>query len=565
MPSTNERSSRQASALLLVFTCFAAGLLGYFEWRDGRPFTYDDAWYMETSLRLFDALAEGRWLSFVHEYCGSFGGTKAPLIAVAPLPFFLLLGRQLDPTFLVNAAFLFLSSIYLYALARRWYSPAVGLLSVVVFQTFPVIAGLARWYLTEYGLAALVIVFLYYLEASDELRSPGANLALGITLGLGLLMKVLFPAFVLGPLLLTWLARRDPTWLAPRAGPARPVADIVEQQPARPSGATGRQRSMAAFAATYPLCFIGLTGALIAASWYALNLGRVLSFAWVNLFGNVADDYRPPMSSWLRALPQESVSLYYALALAAFGLAALFILWKRGELRWRRRHAFLLAWFAPAAIALLSPHNNAVRFAAPGLAVLAILLARSMLLTISAVSRRQLVQAPMLAATLALPLSAFAAITLGAPGLAGELYRSTYWYRPPDQEGQWNQQRVLDALRKLAPAQQQDYNSIIGVEHPYLNANLLNYLSQREHGMSAFAGFGYADNSVERAVRRISEPQVHFLLMADGFSQSELPAFLNRVNAQVRRLLDSHRLPFRYRSTVRLTGRIELRIYERQE
>jgi hypothetical protein len=274
---------------------------------------------------------------------------------------------------------------------------------------------------------------------------------------------------------------------------------------------------------------------------------------------------RPPStSSWLRALPQESVSLYYALALAAFGLSAAIILWKRGELRWRRRHAFLLAWFVPAAIALLSPHNNAVRFAAPGLAVLAILLARSMLLTVAAPTARQAAQAAMLAATLALPLSGFAAISLGAHGFAGDLYRSTYWYRPPDHEGQWNQQRVLDALRELAPASQQDYSSIIGVEHPYLNANLLNYLSQREDGVSNFAGFGYAEDSVERAVHRINQPGVRFVLMADGFGQSDLPAFLNRVNAEIRHLLDSHSLPFRHRSTVRLTDRIQLRIYERE-
>jgi hypothetical protein len=423
------------------------------------------------------------------------------------------------------------------------------LLAVVVFQTFPAVAGLSRWYLTDYGLAALVIVFLYYLAASDNLRSLRANLALGVTLGLGLLMKIVFPAFVLGPLLLTWLGRRRD---GARFG-AKP-------------GSGGRWQALATFATDFPLCSIALVGGFIASSWYALNFGRVLAFAWANIFGNVAADYRSQdPSGWLRELPHESISLYYALALPVFVLAALFILWKRGELCWRRRHWFLLAWFVPAACALLSGHNNSVRFAAPGLAVLAIILARSMLLTVSAISTRHVAQRAMLGAVLAVPLLGFARVTLGAPRFAGDLYRSTYWYHPPDQQGQWHQEMVLNALRELAPTGQQECYAIIGVEHAYLNANLFNYLKQREGSRFTFAGFGYAESSVEQAIRHINKPKARFILMAEGFHESELPAFLNRVNAQVQRLLDTQRLPFRYRTTVRLTERIALWIYEREE
>jgi 4-amino-4-deoxy-L-arabinose transferase-like glycosyltransferase len=503
---------------------------------------------METSLRMFNALAEARWLSFLYEYCGSFGGSKAPLISVTPLPFLFLFGKRLDPTFLVNGSFLVLSCFYLYALVRRWYPAAVALLSVVVFQTFPAVAGLCRWYLTDYGLATLVIVFLYYLAASDNLRSGSANLALGATLGLGLLMKVVFPAFVAGPLLLTWLGRRDGFSTPPAPGP------------------DGRWRALPTFATRYPLAFISLIGGLIASSWYALNLRRVLAFAWANVFGPVAADYRPAdLSRWLLDLPHQSISLYYALALPACLLAALVILSRRGELSWRWPHSFCLAWFIPAGCALLSTHNDSARFAAPGLAVLAIILARALLLTVSAISGQRGVQAAMLGAVLAVPLLGFVRVTLGAPAFAGNLYRSTYWYHPPDQQGQWNQERVLEALRELAPAQQPDCTVIVGVEHPYLNANLFNYLKQREGSRFTFAGFGYAESSLEQAIRRISTDKTCFILMAEGFDESELPPFLNQVNAEVQHLLDAQRLPFRHRTTMRLTDRIALRIYERQQ
>jgi hypothetical protein len=92
---------------------------------------------------------------------------------------------------------------------------------------------------------------------------------------------------------------------------------------------------------------------------------------------------------------------------------------------------------------------------------------------------------------------------------------------------------------------------------------MLNYLKVREGGPFAFVTFGYAENSVERAVARIEERRARFILMAEGFPEGELPEFLNRVNGGVQALLDENRLPFRYRTTVRLTEQIVVKFYER--
>src|SRR2546426_1072291 len=52
---------------------------------DKRPPTFDDAWFLETSLRFYHRLTERGIVDFLYTYAQSFR-TKAPLISVLPLP-----------------------------------------------------------------------------------------------------------------------------------------------------------------------------------------------------------------------------------------------------------------------------------------------------------------------------------------------------------------------------------------------------------------------------------------------------------------------------------------------
>jgi 4-amino-4-deoxy-L-arabinose transferase-like glycosyltransferase len=533
-------------AFLAVFTLLALGFLAYFEWTDKRPPTYDDAWYLETSLRMYSALAEGRLIQFLYEYTGAFGGSKAPLISVLPLPFYFLFGKQTDPTFWVNGLFLVAGSLCLYGLVRRWYGPLAALAAVAAYQTFPIVAGLSRAYMTDYGLAALVIVFLYCLAAPNALESSWRVMLLGVLLGLGLLMKILFPAFVAGPLLVTWLEGRK------RGRAGDPKSGMI------PAG------NLHQLMVTHPLLWIAFIGALIASSWYAVNGRRVLAFAWGNSFGPLINDYRASsLAGWLVDLADEGLSPYYALGLLVLAPAALAIVWRRGEAHWKPRHALLLAWFAPAAVAVAAVHHADLRLVMPILPVAAIILGRSIAVAGSAATARPWARVLLVGALFVLPLYGFARLTFGWPAAGEALYSGSYWYRSPDREGQWNQVRILETLRELTPAALAGYEVVVGVEHPYLNANLLNYLKFRDGGPFSFQSLGYAETSVDRAAGRIQRPRVRFLLIAEGFQQEDLPEFLNRVNGAIMQRLDENRLPFQYRTTVPLTDRISIRLYER--
>jgi hypothetical protein len=55
-----------------------------------------------------------------------------------------------------------------------------------------------------------------------------------------------------------------------------------------------------------------------------------------------------------------------------------------------------------------------------------------------------------------------------------------------------------------------------------------------------------------------------FLIMAEGFHEHDLPAFLNQINSEIQARLDRGELPFRLRARVRLTEKVSAVLYERE-
>ncbi len=93
----NDRAARTSSAacwaLLALVTLGLLLVARSYYLHDRRPPTFDDAWFLETSLNFYHRLTENGLGEFLSAYAGSFR-TKAPLISVLPLPFYLLLGTR---------------------------------------------------------------------------------------------------------------------------------------------------------------------------------------------------------------------------------------------------------------------------------------------------------------------------------------------------------------------------------------------------------------------------------------------------------------------------------------
>ncbi|HZS52019.1 MAG TPA: glycosyltransferase family 39 protein [Bryobacterales bacterium] len=528
---------------LVLFTLYLLRVNDSYYRANTRTPTYDEAWYLETSLHLYHRLTRGGLVPFWEAYRGTFG-TKAPLIAALPVPFYLVFGVSHYSALLVNSLFIVITNFYLFLLGRRLFSPEVGLAAAVIYQTMPLAYGLSRAVMAEYGLTALVVVWIYYLAASERLSRGPANFALGVTLGLGLLMKIMFPAFVAGPLLVAWFLR---------------------QRGAKPS--VGGNFWLWRLCARWPAAAIAVPAGIIAGPWYLSNWKTLLAFAWQSAYGQIGAEYAGGgFTQWLLAFVNEGVGAYYTAALLVLGCIALL-----SGRRWMRggyRELLLLAWLLPPFIAIAAGSNHLIRFVAPLLPVFAIALAAA----VFSLGRSWLLRAGLAVLLVIYPQRLFASLSYFSHGGGHAraiswgpftlFSRDLGWAHPPAFEEQWRQQQIIEAIRQLDPGAVRPRYVVVGIEHVYLNANLLSYLNAYQEYPLLFTSFGYAESAPDRAVERIFAVDARFLVMGEGFQ--DLPPFLNRVNGEIQARIHAGELPFRLCATVPLAHRMKALIYEKE-
>ncbi len=501
---------------LTLFTLYLLWVNHDYYRADTQTPTYDEAWYLETSIHLYHRLTSEGLPGFWDGYHRAFG-VKAPLLSVLPIPFYLLAGPSRESAMLVNSLFLILTNLYLFLLTRHLFNPCAGLAAVVFYQTMPLAYGLSRNFMAEYGLATLVIIFLYYLIARDQ------PFLLGLLLGLGLLLKVLFPAFIAGPLLLHLYRRRS--W-----------------------------RSL-------PL--ILLPALALAATWYAYNWRSLLDFAFQSAYGSIAPDYSAGgLHAWLLLAINQGTSFYYATLLLP-ATATLYL--RRHNWRLATGHWPLLLGLLPPLLALALGRNQLIRFLLPLLPVLAIVLAAA----IFSLGRRWTLQAALALLLAFYPYRLFAALTYRTPNPSHAVTLGPFvvyshdlgWARPPVHEDPAGHRRLLAAVHRLALDATRPFYAVLTIDHTYLNANLLNYLNAYENYPVRFTSLGYAETSPGRARDRIQSLDARFLLVGEGFR--DLPDFLNRLHHDLRDRLDRGELPFHLRAEVPLAPPMKVLIYER--
>ena len=539
--------------LLAVVTSVELALLIYFIREDARSPTYDDAWYLENSLYLYHRLREGGLREFVAAYTEAMR-IKPPLIAVLPIPFYSLFGPGVDSALLINAVFLLVANIYLFRLVQGWYGSATALLSVIIFQTFPVTIGMSRAFMTEFGLVALIISFLYYLVASDHFRLGSQNLKLGFVGGLGMLMKINF-LLVAAPVLVAILyrARRKPS------GESTAEANRVLEWYAR-----------------HPVWSISATAALVAGSWYAFNLAEVVEFTLRYSIGSIGLYQAAGRDLWLWGAALVAISTYYAGAALLLGSLAIVYLVLGARFRLKESTMILLSWFLPGGAAAFVGSHGDYRYVLAVLPPVAIFIAVSVKHICEWLRPNRTIQAMTAAAFCTFPLYCYVALTFPLPAWPETLQvgkipmfrRHLGWARPPDQYGDWGQDRIVAAARELSVGADKPANVIVGVEHPFFNANVLGYLNARDDGPLRFHSLGFdPDTPIEIALRsgqqRLQGLNPSVIVMAEGFKQEELQGFINRLNEHIKDMLVQRQLPFQRSTEIQLTPSVRAVLYRR--
>lgn len=248
---------------LLGFVAFSIVYLGSTLWwllENTLPFAWDQSWYLETSQRLLWEIQGGRPVGFLQTLVGAFGGTKAPLMSLLPLPFYLTLGNTNAAIIATLLAITAVGLIFLFLLGKELFGSAQAAVAVVIVGFMPLTFGLARDFLVDFGLMALVALWIYLALRSNFFQRRRICLAVGVATGLGLLMKLSFPLFIVGPLTIILLQR----W---------------------------RTAGFNLFAWSRDGLVVLGGSLLVAGVWYIPNAKKVLGFATSSTFGSISQDY----------------------------------------------------------------------------------------------------------------------------------------------------------------------------------------------------------------------------------------------------------------------------------
>jgi Dolichyl-phosphate-mannose-protein mannosyltransferase len=321
-------TTRTGLAALIIASLFLCATLAWIL-LDHTPPSWDDAYYLTKSLDLYDTLADKGIAKYATGFL-SVMDSKPPLIAALPTPIYLVVGRKYRAAYAVNLLFLAMMFAAIYGIARNYSTACAGLIAVAVVGTIPVIYSLSHWYLVECGLVALVCAFLYLLTGWSDSSGTARAALLGITFGLGLLMKASFPVYVVIPLAY-FVVRRKSAMLQ-----SRPVVAFL------------------------------VTTALLASPWYLMNARHVIGTALHAGSAETAKIYQTgsaasisDMASYLFNVAHSTPWLYLA-ALAALAVVG----WSSVDRHTKRGLLFALLWMSPLVL-LTASHYRDIRYAAP--------------------------------------------------------------------------------------------------------------------------------------------------------------------------------------------------------
>jgi len=297
----------------------------YWIYKNSAPPGWDDATYLEASERIYQSVNKG--IDDLIKTSTEVLQRRAPLISYVALPVYMILGASSFKIAMIeNLIWLVLFYVFFYLLLSKTFNKKIAIMSIFITSTMPLFYGLVRHFYVEFGLMAIIIIWVYFLFKTKHLSKKKYLLILGFITGLGLLMKITFPVYISGFLLLEAceFIRRRPS-----------ISRIV--------------RNLVLF--SVPI--------LVAAPWYIKNLPVVLWHAKRSLDPAVLQQfyYGSPFSPRVVYLTLLDITNYviswYYLAIAAILFFGFVI---RGKIR--IDNYLLISLIPPFLYTLFSPNKD---------------------------------------------------------------------------------------------------------------------------------------------------------------------------------------------------------------
>lgn len=510
---------------------------------DIAPPPWDQAFYLEHSQYLYHNWVKDGFIGLLKTFAHALNGNKAPLISLIPLPFYFIFGNSEMVSMFVNFFFLLLLSYFLFRLVEHISNQRVAFLSVLITQTVPLFVGLNRQFFVEYGLATFVVMFLYCLVKSDYFQNKHWNLWLGVLLGLGVLMKILFVLYIFFPVL--WIIYLRSKY----------KKDIFK---------FGFIKEL------FEICFIG---GVIASVWYIPNLKSVLGFAFSAAFGDISVHYGSTdvfnfdvIFNYWKYLMNSAFSIYYSFAFLITAVLSLLISFvykvfgekKTGVIRNDFRLFLALWFFCPFIIFTLGVSKD-MRFVLPLIPVISVFIAA----VVDFVFRRKnkIIFLLVSIAIVIYPIVALFKSSFLIESSARD-FKGVYMPDPID----WKTDEVVEYIYKeMYKLDNPSVWNIVGVEHSALNANTYSYFAaKRDYPYPiTFTNLGYNQENLDDVLTRFPNLKPSFVILEEGIDSSKLEAWANKANDPVKELLDARGLPYVKDKVFELTNGVKIVLYKK--
>ena len=509
---------------------------------DQVPPRWDQAYYLRESLILYDKLTNEGVLSFYNAFTDTMK-VKAPLIAVVPIPFYLLFGKTHMSALAANLLFIILGSYYFYKLGALISKKRDALLGVFILNLFPLIFGLSREFWVENGLMTLVVVWLYYFLKSDCFESRKYSLILGILTGLGMLMKISFPLYIIAPMLFLCIKKVIKLKHLPGVYIKNALITLI-------------------------------TGLLLAGTWYFKNFSHIINFAIAAGYGKMAENYqmgsvfalKTILGYWL-CIINEGISTYmFLLIIFLVAIRIIAILSKQSSSALEKEYwHFLLIWFAVPLMVFTFGVNKDVRYITPFCPPIALLISIG-LNNIPLKKYRQFITTTLLI----FPVFNYLCISFFPKPVHLEtkyfifLNNNLVYAHLPVKE-KWPNEKLIDFIRLDAMRigiSPHYIRTLLLFDHQYINANTQNYYSKKNREGVYFATIDfYSKESIPDLADKIQHSSSYLVTKSDKLG----PEFSNAKNISIVALLKSGKLNFEKIGTLPLPDETFLSVYRNKD
>jgi len=355
-------SSTQVAVALAILAAIANGV-----WilLDNSAPSWDQSHYLSTTLQYQHAFHSGGPIDLLRSI-NSADTSHGPLFTILMLPFVAVFGASNSSALLLNLALApvlyFCAGEIAWIIFRSW---VARLLTIVLVATMPLMVGLFHNALQDFMLVTLATLSLLLLLKSEGFQRRWMTWGMALTMGLGTLTKVTFPAFVAGPLLVV-------------------VAGVVASALSARRG--GGVKSFDARRLAVNLGGAAIVYLLVAFAWYGPNFSATLDYVRSTTSGPLSEGAGPSdpltfhaITSFTTGVINSNLSwviLLIGIVAVLLDTAKLRALLAR-PLHWEplQKLAFLLAWALIPYLSVALAHNQDVRLMAPALPAVAVLVA----------------------------------------------------------------------------------------------------------------------------------------------------------------------------------------------